>query len=203
MSQSPICPAISREELGRHTTAVLNRGNLRNPDVLLVEVGGRRLVVKDFSPRGFCVRTTIGRWITAREVRALRALDGMPAVPRYLGSIDSLAFAVEYRPGQRMSRKLAGRVPPEFLERLEAALRDMHRRGVAHLDLRHRSNVMVDDDGAPILIDFGSALTFKPGGLLARWLLPLLGRIDLTALEKWRSRLSPAASAPGSPPAGS
>jgi hypothetical protein len=59
---------------------------------------------------------------------------------------------------------------------------------------------MVDDDGAPILIDFGSALTFKPGGLLARWLLPLLARIDLAALEKWRSRLSPAAPAP--PPGG-
>ena len=34
-----------------------------------------------------------------------------------------LAFAVEYRPGRRMSRKLAGRVPPEFLGRLETALR--------------------------------------------------------------------------------
>jgi hypothetical protein len=203
MSDSSICPALSREELEGHTTAVLHRGNLRNPDVLLVEVGGRQLVVKDFSPRGFWVRTTIGRWITAREVRALRALDGLPAVPRFLGCIDSLAFAVEYRPGRRMSRKLAGHVPPEFLGRLETALREMHRRGVAHLDLRHRSNVMVDEDGAPILIDFGSAMTFRPGGLLARWLLPVLGRVDLAALEKWRSRLSPSPAGPGPPRAGS
>jgi hypothetical protein len=202
MSDPPLRPAISREDLGGHTTAVLNRGNLRNPDVLLVEFGGRRFVVKDFSPRGFWVRATIGRWITAREIRALRALDGLSAVPRLLGSVDALAFAVEYRPGRRMSRKLAGEVPPEFLGRLETALREMHGRGVVHLDLRHRSNVMVDEGGAPILIDFGSALTFRPGGVLARWLLPLLGRIDLAAVEKWRSRLSPSASAPGTPPAG-
>jgi predicted Ser/Thr protein kinase len=196
MSDSQIDPAISRSELAEHTTAVLNRGNLRNPDVLLVEVGGRRIVVKDFAPRGVCVRNTIGRWITAREVRALRALDGLPAVPRFLGSIDALAFAVEYRPGRRMSRKLAGRVPPEFLERLEQALRDMHRRGIAHLDLRHRSNVMAGEDGSPIVLDFGSALIFRPGSLLARWLLPLLARIDLAAVDKWRRRLSPSSSGP-------
>ena len=194
---TPTAPPISREELSKHTTAVLNRGNSFNPDVLLVEVGGRRLVVKDFAPRGAWVRSTVGRWITAREVRAVRVLDGLPAVPRFLGSIDPLAFAVEYRPGERVSRKLAGRVPPEFLERLETALREMHRRGVAHLDLRHRSNVLVGEDGDPVLIDYGSALIFRPGGLLARWLLPLLARLDLKALEKWRIRLTPSSAGSG------
>jgi predicted Ser/Thr protein kinase len=202
MSDSPVHPAISRGELDSHTISVLNRGNSRNPDVLLVEVDGRQLVVKDFAPRGLWVRTTIGRWITAREVRALRVLDGLPAVPRFLGSIDALAFAVEYRPGQRVSRKLAGRVPPEFLERLETALHEMHRRGVAHLDLRHRSNVLVGEDGDPVLIDYGSALIFRPGGLLARWLLPLLVRLDLTALEKWRIRLTPSSAGSGPTRAG-
>lgn len=196
MSDSTSNAAISRGELAKHTTAVLNRGNRRNPDVLLLEVEGRRIVVKDFAPRSFWVRATIGRWITAREIRALRVLDGVPAVPRLLGPIDALAFAIEYRPGRRMSRKLAGNVPPEFLGRLESALREMHRRGVAHLDLRHRSNVLVGEDGAPILIDFGSALTFRPGGFFSRWLLPLLGRLDLAAVEKWRVRLTPPSSGP-------
>ena len=55
----------------------------------------------------------------------------------------------------------------------------MHRRGVAHLDLRHRSNVLVGENGDPILIDFGSAITFHPGGLLGRWLLqPGLGILE-------------------------
>ena len=58
--------------------------------------------------------------------------------------------------------------------------------------LRHRSNILVDDEGSPILIDFGSAFTFRPGGLLARVLLPLLAWIDRRALHKWRARLFPA-----------
>lgn len=189
-------PPVRRAELARKTVELLHRGSRRNPDVLLVESEGRRFVVKDFAPRGPWVRALLGRWITAREARAWRALSGHPAVPRYLGRIDALAFAVEYRPGRRMSRSLAGRVPKDFPDRLEDALAEMHRRGVAHLDLRHRSNVLVDADGAPVLIDFGSALRFRPGGLAARWLLPLLARLDLAAARKWRVRLAPTASGP-------
>ena len=75
-------------------------------------------------------------------------------------------------------------------EALEKAVRSMHERGVAHLDLRHRSNVLVSEDGAPILIDFASAICFKPGGAAARWILPFLASVDLRAVEKWRDRLA-------------
>jgi hypothetical protein len=186
---------LSREALAGATLALLNRGSRRNPDVLLVERGGERLVVKDFAPRGALVRATLGRWIAAREARAYRALAGHPSVPRFRGWIDPLAFAVEYRPGRRLSRRIAGELPPDFLPRLEAALREMHARGVAHLDLRHRSNVLLGEDGAPVLIDFGSAVCLRPGGLAARFLLPLLARVDQGALRKWRAKL-------GSQPAG-
>jgi hypothetical protein len=182
---------VTRAELAGRVVSVLNRGNRRNPDVLLVETPAGRFVVKDFSPRAAWVRATLGRWITAREARAYRALEGHPAVPRYAGAIDPLAFAIEYRPGRRLSRRLAGKVPPEFVDRVEEAVRDMHRRGVVHLDLRHRSNVLADDAGQPVLIDFGSALCLRPGGWPARLLLPWLARIDLAALHKWRVRLDP------------
>ena len=150
MSDTPIYPAISRGELARHTTAVLNRGNSRNPDVLLVEVGGRQLVVKDFAPRAVWVRTTIGRWITAREVRALRALDG-PAVGAAFSRLRSTHWRSRSSTGpvDACRESWPGELPPEFLGRLETALREMHRRGVAHLDLRHRSNVLVGEDGEP------------------------------------------------------
>jgi hypothetical protein len=192
--------AVTRAALAASTVALLNRGNARNPDVLLVEHGGERLVVKDFAPRGALVRASLGRWIAVREARAYMQLEGHPAVPRFRGWIDPLAFALEYRPGRRMSRRLAGRVPADFVARLDAALAEMHRRGVAHLDLRHRSNVLVGEDGRPVLIDFGSAVCFSPGSAGARWLLPLLARVDRSALAKWRVRLEPAASgAAGSP----
>jgi len=146
------------------------------------------------------VRKTLGRWVTAREARAWQVLDGHPSVPAFRGQIDALAFAVEYRPGQRMGRKLQEVVPPDFADRLDRALEAMHARGVVHLDLRHRSNVLLGEGGDPILIDFGSALVFRPGSLVARLLLPLLARFDLRAARKWRRKLAPPAQDAGSSP---
>jgi len=181
---------IGRAQLAVRTVEVLNRGGRRNPDVLLVDVGGHRAVVKDFAPRAAWVRATLGRWITAREVRAYRRLEGHPAVPRLLGRIDALAFAVEYRPGRRISRHLLEDAGPGFADALEAAVRDLHRRGLVHLDLGHRSNVLVDASGRPVLIDFASALWLPPGGRAHRWLLPWLARWDLRAVAKWRAKLA-------------
>jgi hypothetical protein len=183
--------ALDRGSLVARTREVLNRGNARNPDVLLVDAGDRLVVVKDFAPRAAWVRATIGRWITRREMRAYRILAGHPAVPRLLGRIDALAFVLEYRPGRRMSRRLAAELSPGFIDRLAAAVGEMHARGVVHLDLRHRSNVLVDEREQPILIDFASAVMLRPRGLLARRLLPWLARWDWDAVEKWRQRVEP------------
>jgi len=191
--QSEAALTLTRGDLAAQTRAVLNRGNTRNPDVLLVDDGGRLVVVKDFAPRSAWVRATIGRWITSREMRAYRALAGHPAVPRLLGRIDALAFAVEYRPGRHLSRRLGAELSPGFSDRIAGAVREMHARGVVHLDLRHRSNVLVDEHQQPVLIDFASAVVVPPRGLRARWLLPLLSRLDLAAVEKWRQRVEPEA----------
>ncbi len=182
---------LGRRDLSARTLEVLHRGGRGNPDVLLVEAPDGPVVVKDFAGRGLLVRATLGRWITRREMRAWRRLRGHPAVPRFRGRIDALAFAVEYRPGRRMSRRLAGELPADFLDRLSAAVEEMHDRGVAHLDLRHRGNLLADETGSPVLVDFGSAVCFAPGGRGARWLLPCLAWLDRRALRKWRERLTP------------
>lgn len=181
----------TRESLAARTRTCLQRGQLRNPDVLLVEVPGAFVVVKDFGPRPAWLRQTLGRFLIWRELRAYRALQGHPSVPRLFGRIDGFAFAMEYRPGVRLARSLAGRVPADLPAALEKAVHAMHERGVAHLDLRHRSNVLVDGEGAPVLLDFASAVCFRPGGAAARFLLPFFARMDLRALAKWRDRLAP------------
>lgn len=183
-------PLLRREDLARRATRVLEAGEGRDPVVLLVRDGDREIVVKDYAPRSFFVRELVGRLMIRREARAYRALAGHPSVPRFFGRIDAHALAVEYRPGRRMSRKLAGAVPRDFLERLAGAIADMHARGVAHLDLRHRTNVLVDEAGAPVLIDFASAVCFRPGGLGARLFLPLFAAVDRGALRKWQERLA-------------
>ena len=179
----------ARHELGERCILTLQRGRGSSPDVLLVEVAGGRAVVKDFAPRHPWVRATLGRWLARRELRVYRQLAGHPAVPAVLGRLDALAFALEHRPGPRLSRRRPWTFSPGFAARLGEAVEELHRRGVVHLDLRHRDNVRADMDGNPVLIDFASAWAFRPGGLPARLLLPWLALLDRGAVRKWRRRL--------------
>jgi len=180
--------APPRATLASATERVLNPGSRRNPDVLLVRHEGALVVVKDFAQRGPFVRRFLAPWLARRELRAWRALDGHPSVPRALGAVDRLAFAVEYRPGRSLFGARRQPVPEGFLAALEAAVAEMHRRGVVHLDLRNRTNVLSDESGRPVLIDFGSALVFAPGSWSARCLLPLFAAFDRRALGKWHAK---------------
>ncbi len=179
---------LSRADLARAEVQVLSRGGDGNADVLRVRVDGRECVVKDFSARRGPIRW-IAPWLVRRELRAYGQLRDHPAVPRVLGRLDALAFAVEYRPGEILGPRLASRVSSRFVGELREAVAAMHARGVVHLDLRHRSNALADADGHPVLLDFTSALCFRPGGWPARFLLPLLAWIDRRAVDKWARQL--------------
>jgi predicted Ser/Thr protein kinase len=193
-------PGLTRADLAARTVEVLSRGGWGNPDVFLVECAGGLVVVKDFRPRSWWLRWTWGAWANRREARAYRALEGLASVPRLLGRLDRHAFVLEYRAGTQLSRSLVLTVPREFISELTGAVSQMHARGVVHLDLRHRSNVLAGEDGHPVLLDFASALCFRPGGWFARWALPWLARIDLGALHKWDLRLGEKARAQAGEP---
>ena len=183
-------PWLTRAELRERTRSVLHRGGWGNADVLLVECrDGRLVVVKDYAARSRCVRVGLGARLLAREERAYGRLEGVAAVPRLLGRLDEVALVIEYRPGVLLSRSLRGSLPTGFMEELERAVDEMHRRGVVHLDLRHRSNVLAGEDGRPVLIDFASAQCFDASTRRGRMLVRLLGRIDRGALGKWRARI--------------
>lgn len=198
---------IDRASLVGRMSVPLQQGAGRKPDVALVELRGGTVVVKDFRARARWLRATLGRWLIARELRAYRVLADHPSVPRLLARIDAYAFALEYRPGRRLSRQRASELPPDFLAQLEAAVHGLHARGVVHLDLRHRSNVLADASGAPVLIDFASAVCLRPHRWPDRWLLRALARFDEAALAKWREKLAQpggrgAGGGAGSPSAG-
>jgi len=180
---------LDRDNLAVRTRAVLNHGGWGNPDVLLVESELGSVVVKDFAPRTHYVRRWLGPWLLRREAQAYRRLEGLEAVPRLLGKLDAAALVLEYRPGVLLSRSLSGRLPPTFLAELEGAIAQMHQRGVVHLDLRHRSNILASPDGRPVLLDFASALRFDRKTWWGRAGVVLFGWVDRRALRKWRVRL--------------
>jgi hypothetical protein len=102
--------------------------------------------------------TWLGRRLAERERRALQRLADLPQIPAPLGPV----FADGRRMPNAVARSfVAGhplgkdeRVGPDFFPSLRAALGEMHRRGIAYVDLHKRENIIVGDDGRPYLVDF-------------------------------------------------
>ncbi|HEU4394355.1 MAG TPA: hypothetical protein VFS92_02245 [Planctomycetota bacterium] len=179
---------VRREDLDRLREGFLGKRAWYRPVVhLLTLPGGVRAVVKDFRACPWLLRATYGRFVLAREVAAYERLEGVPGVPRFLGRVDADAFAVEWVPGRDLGKCPKGSLRAETFERLAATVAEMHRRGVVHLDLRQRRNVLVDDAGVPRVIDYSSALCLRPGG----WRLRRLAPVDVSGVLKYKRRFLP------------
>ena len=78
-----------------------------------------------------------------------------------------------------------------FISELAQLVSALHRRGVVHLDLKHRSNVVTTVDGHPVILDFASGLCFNPNWFGGRLAVKLFGAADRLAVVKWKRRLCP------------
>lgn len=165
------------------------KGRFGKPDLNQVALDGRTLMVKDVRRRNFFLRWTLGLWLIHKEWKIYCRLKGLKGIPQPLERIDRFAFAMEYIRGKAVGRDEP--LSPSFFSELERVLIDVHSRGVVHLDLRHKGNILVSDDGRPFLIDFNSSFSFKDGGILHRLFFPLLRWVDYGGLLKLKERASP------------
>src|SRR5690606_2418709 len=139
------------------------------------------LVIKDYSHCPAIVRKTVGRLFIAHEAKTLKRLQGIQGVAPQGYKLSDLMLAYPYTEGSSLSvlRRRGKRLPPAFFRELEGTVRQMHQRGVVHLDMRNLGNILCGQDGRPYLIDFQSALSFAR---LPRWLQPLLRATDLSGV---------------------
>jgi serine/threonine protein kinase len=170
---------------------VLKRGGPTKADVVILEAGAGPMVVKDFGGKAGWVRAA-GRLQIARECAAYRWLGPMPGVPVLVGRVDAHALALEKVEGDQLAdvRERPGVARPA-LARLRAHIDAIHAKGLAHLDLRGRENVLLRPDGEVVLVDFAGAVWLRPGGLLHRWLFPWMAWTDEAAYLKWKEMLTP------------
>jgi predicted Ser/Thr protein kinase len=183
---------VKREDLKRSICLV--KGRAGKPDLNHVEVEGRSLMVKDVRRRRFLFRWTLGLWLIHKEWRIYSRLAGIKGIPQPVERIDRFAFAMEFIPGRPILR--GDSLPSSFFSDLERVLKEVHGKGVIHLDLRHKGNILVSEKGEPFLIDFNSSFAFKEKGFLRRSLFPLLRWVDYGGLLKLKNRISPSLMTP-------
>jgi len=165
---------------------VLKRGEPNKADLLLLDLGDGPIVLKDFAGKAWWVRL-LGRLQISREHRAYVRLGRLPGVPRLVGRVDAHALAIE-----RVDAEQLGRAPDRQtggaakLAALREVVSRIHAAGLAHLDLRARENVLVSPAGEIYVVDFASAVWFRPGSLAHRLLFPWFRRVDESALLKWK-----------------
>jgi serine/threonine protein kinase len=180
---------MDRKEIEKNSVCLIKGSPFGKPDLNRVEVGGHPLMVKDVQGKNLFFRWTLGLWLIRKEWKIYSRLIGVKGIPQAVERIDRFAFAMEYIPGRPIER---GEVlPPSFFSSLEGLLRKVHSKGVVHLDLRHKGNILVAEEGDPFLIDFNSSFYFKEKGILRRFLFPLLRWVDYGGLLKLKQRVSP------------
>ena len=172
----------------------MRRGSRGKPDLFQVKMGEGTFMIKDVRGKSFFSRWTVGLWLIHKEWKIYSRLGGVKNIPRPVERIDRFAFAMEFIPAKPINR--GERVLPPFFSGLERVLREIHSRGVVHLDLRHKGNILVSEKGDPILIDFNSSFLFQEKGLLRRFLFPILRWVDYGGLLKLKERVSPSVLTP-------
>jgi hypothetical protein len=176
--------AFDRATLAGAERKLLRDGRFANARVERVRIGGADWIFKDFGSRAFVVRHTVGRFLLGREVRALRRLEGLPGIPSQAFRVDALSMAARFVPGRALADTPDGPFATEFLLALEALLRQVHARGLVHLDTRGGGNLLIGPDGAPGIIDFQAALSTR---WMPRALRGWFEDMDLSGIyKKWQ-----------------
>jgi serine/threonine protein kinase len=177
----------------RYRREVLREPSTTRPALYVIQENDVRAVVKDFSSNGRLYRNTVGRFLVWRESKAYGRLTDLKGIPRYFRSIDGLALILEEIPGRNIEglEKEKG-LPEEFFDGLRRLVEHIHKRGLAHCDLKRAPNILLGYDGKPYIVDWSASIfktefRFFPLNLLyRRFLLD-----DFNAITKIQLRHCP------------
>ena len=127
---------------------------------LLYENNNRKCVIKVPHGRGLL------RWfhvsMLRHEHRVYKHLADFTGVPVCYGLIDNQYLVLEFIEGFTIRAKRPLH-EAEFLAKLLEMIKAMHQRGIAHMDLKRKDNLLVTADDKPCMLDFGTAVIRKNG----------------------------------------
>ncbi|MBN1377982.1 MAG: hypothetical protein JXA04_01970 [Gammaproteobacteria bacterium] len=169
------------DQFNPNTVTSLSKGY--QGSVWLFEHPDLNLVIKAVPEHGFA--NALLRLTLQHEYRVYSKLHGVGGVPRCYGLFRDRFLVLEYIQGETL-RKANLKNRNYFYNRFFDVLMDLHTRNVAHIDLKRKNNIMVIDGREPCLIDFGTAVIYKQGGLhfFNHFLFRLAKQFDLNAWVK-------------------
>lgn len=165
------------------------RGGGTEPEVVIVAIDGKRAVLKDYGRSGGWFAWLLGPLLIRREAQALERLAGLPGIPALIRRIDTRGVLMEYVPAEPWPRM---QPPAQSFEKLHALVAAMHSRGVAHCDLRAPSNILVDENGQPYIVDFVARVIHGADWNSPwNWVFAKFCQADRNALAKLKVRNAP------------
>jgi len=150
--------------------------------VYLYEDKDRRLIIK--APMGWGLGRLLRRAMLRNEYRVYSRLSGVAGVPRCYGLVDGCYLVLEFIDGVpiRSARITDHEV---FFKALLNLIKELHKTGVAHTDLKKKDNLLVVEGHTPCVIDFGVAIIRRSGfAPLNRYLYNLASKFDFNAWVK-------------------
>lgn len=147
-----------------------------------LSIDGRRLLVKTPASGGAAL---LHRRALAREHRAYLRLDGVPGFATCHGLYDDRWLVLD----ELAARPYRDAEPgPAYFDRLLQTIRAMHARGVAHGDLKRKSNLMIGAGDRPWIIDLGTAVVKRDRTApVNHRLFRMLAQTDLNAWVKLKN----------------
>jgi len=151
-------------------------------NVYLYEGKGRRLIIK--APIGWGLGRIIRQAMLRNEYRVYSRISGVTGVPRCYGFLDRRYLVLEFIDAiPRYRARITDR--DMFFESLLQLIKDLHKTGVAHTDLKKKDNLLVVEGHIPCVIDFGVAVIRKSGfAPLNHYLYNLAKKFDFNAWVK-------------------
>jgi len=150
---------------------------------------GRRVCLKHYHTEPFLgwPLEWAGRLMADREVRHYQLLQDTGGVPHLLGRLGRSAFVHEWVEGNDLL-DCTDPPPDDFFDQLEDLVESLHAHGMAYVDMNKPDNVIVADDGRPVLIDFQISWAPRPSwgplGAVKRRLLAMLQQADRYHVRK-------------------
>ena len=180
-----------RKYLLSKTIKVLKDHPPLSPIIRMLDLDGQKVIWKDYSERSCWVKDIWGKILISHECYILRRLAGIQGIPRLIKQADKYGFLSEYLEGEPLAHFKPDTLPIEVFKRFNQLVDRVHERGVVHLDLGQKRNILINKEYQPYFLDFANALYFRTEAFGFGQLFNLLCLIDRNALLKFKHRFFP------------